>query len=71
MTLFAILIVVLIVLKLVVQLALEQLNQRNVRAHAQAVPESFKYIIDEALNTRLPKAGCISSNLPTTRLCCC
>jgi STE24 endopeptidase len=47
MTLFAILIVVLIVLKLVVQLALEQLNQRNVRAHAQAVPESFKYIIDE------------------------
>jgi STE24 endopeptidase len=47
MTLFAILIVVLIVLKLVVQLALEQLNQRNVRAHAQAVPESFKDIIDE------------------------
>src|SRR5215471_17002583 len=47
MTSFAILIVVLIVLKLVVQLALEQLNQRNVRAHAQNVPEAFKDVIDE------------------------
>ena len=47
MTWFAILILVLIVLKLLVQLALEQLNQRNVLSHGQNVPEPFKNIIDE------------------------
>lgn len=47
MTWFAILILLLVLLKLVVQLALEQVNQRNVRRHAQTVPEAFKEIIDE------------------------
>src|SRR5215467_2267526 len=47
MTWFAILILVLVVLKLVVQLVLEQLNQRNVLAHAQTVPEALKEVIDE------------------------
>jgi STE24 endopeptidase len=46
MTWFALLILVLVVLKLVIQLALEQLNQRNVLSHSQAVPEAFKEIID-------------------------
>lgn len=47
MTWFAILIVGLIILKWAVQLVLEQLNSRNADAKSQAVPESFKSIVDE------------------------
>lgn len=46
MTWFAILIFTAIFLKWLAQLGLEQLNKRNVVAHAQSVPESFKSVID-------------------------
>lgn len=44
---FVLIVLALIALKCVVQLWLERLNQRNVRAHAGAVPEVFKGIVDE------------------------
>jgi STE24 endopeptidase len=47
MTWFAILILVLILLKWVVQLGLEQLNRRNVVLYAHAVPDSLRAIMDE------------------------
>ena len=43
----AIIIVVLIVAKWAAQWWLESLNRRHVRAHAGAVPEAFKGIVDE------------------------
>jgi STE24 endopeptidase len=45
---FVILVLALIALKCAAQLWLERLNQRNVLAHAGAVPEAFKGVIDEA-----------------------
>ena len=47
MTLFAILAAALIMAKCAVQIWLERLNQRYVLAHAGAVPEAFKGVIDE------------------------
>src|SRR5207302_4551549 len=48
MTAFAVLAAVLILAKCLAQLWLERLNQRYVLAHSDAVPDSFKEIIDEA-----------------------
>jgi STE24 endopeptidase len=45
---FTIIILVLIVAKCAAQFWLEGLNRRNVQAHAGAVPEAFKGIVDEA-----------------------
>ena len=49
---FGILILTAIVLKWVTQLWLEWLNQKSVRAHAAAVPESLRTIIDEPTYAR-------------------
>src|SRR5512137_1895946 len=43
-----VLVLLLIVAKWAVQLWLERLNARHVRAHAGAVPEAFKGVVDEA-----------------------
>src|SRR5882672_3292002 len=48
MTWFAVIVLALIALKWSAQIWLERLNQRNVRAHASAVPEVFKGVVDEA-----------------------
>src|SRR5882724_5667536 len=45
---FALLAAALILAKCAVQLWLERLNRRFVLAHADAVPEAFKDVIDEA-----------------------
>src|SRR5947207_1389783 len=47
MELVSIIVLALIVAKWAVQLWLEQLNRRNVIAHAGAVPDSFREFIDE------------------------
>lgn len=48
MTWFAVIVLALIALKWGAQIWLERLNQRNGRAHASAVPEVFKGVVDEA-----------------------
>ncbi len=47
MTWFAIVVLGLVVLKCAAQLWLEQLNRRNVLAHAGQVPEAFKAVIEQ------------------------
>jgi STE24 endopeptidase len=48
MGIFAVIVLVLVLARWAVELALERLNRRHVQAHAGAVPETFRGIVDEA-----------------------
>ena len=50
--LFSAVIFALIAARLAAQLGLERLNRRNVQAHAGAVPEAFRGIVDEPTYAR-------------------